>query len=65
MLSNKKGYTNAWVKISDMAKLFGALGYNIPAGATVTIVARLRVNAAGAEAGVKDSPFSAPIQITF
>lgn len=65
MLSNKKGYGNAWAKISDMVKLFATLGYDIPAGSTVTIVARLRVNAAGAEAGVKDSPFSVPVQVTF
>ena len=65
LLSKKKGYSNAWAKISDVANLFRTLGFDIPSGADVTVVARLKVNAAGAEAGVKDSPFSEPVHINF
>lgn len=65
LLSNKKGYGNAWAKIADVANLFRTLGFDIPSGADVTVVARLKVNAAGAEAGIKDSPFSEPVHINF
>ena len=65
MISGTKGYTNAWTRASVLSELFTALGHHIPQGTEVTVVAQLKVNAAGAEAGIKDSPFSAPVHITF
>ncbi len=65
VVSGKAGYVNAWTRARFISDLFAALGHSIPEGTTVTVVAQLKVNAAGIEAGIKDSPFSAPIQITF
>lgn len=65
LLSNTVGYGNAWAKIADIANLFSTLGHSGLSGKTITVVARLRVNAAGAAAGIQDSPFCTPIQIVF
>lgn len=65
MISGTKGYTNAWTRVSVLINLFNALGYQIPTGTTITIVARLRVNQAGIEAGIQDSPLSEAIRVTF
>ncbi len=64
-MSSKVGYSDAWAQISSIAKLFRKLGHDIPEKSEVTIVAKLKVNAAGKEAGVKDSPFSLPIHVVF
>lgn len=64
-MSARVGYGDAWAQITSMAKLFRALGHNIPSNSQITIVAKLKVNAAGKEAGVKDSPFSLPIHVVF
>lgn len=65
MISGEKGFTNAWTRVNVLIKLFNALGYQIPTGTTITIVARLRVNQAGIEAGIQDSPLSEAIRVTF